>query len=526
MSGLVSYLARHLRQGWALVILVSLGVGAAVIATDIHIKEQQRLTLLQTELQRSSIEILGTTLNGNLMGSITLLGLIDPDIKQEASNGLLSQDAHVDSTLSTLGNSFGAEGVFVVGQDGIVKTSWDRVNKPSTGLDVRFRPYFQMAMQGKNSVYAAVSMARGDRSLYFAAPVFSERARATTGVGAVVARTGINDIEKLLKDRFDVALLLSPQGIVFASNQKAWVGLIAGVPDANQLQAIRDLKQFGPLFEKETPKSLPFILEQAIQTIDGRRFAVAAADVEWNDPAGHWKLVGMEDLRQHLDVTSLLLKGTLASVLSLLLGWMWLHLVKGRHAQAHANAQLQVYAQTQQASADYRKRLAATATRLQRCATLEQLAAEFLTSSRDLLGATQGTVYVVSLDQPQELHLTGSSACAEPPPPLLHIGEGLLGQCAQDKTTRVIETPEDGPWTIRSGLGSAPPAALLLGPMVLQDTLIGVVELALPAAPAPQTVEKFEELLSTLANALEILRGNLLLKRAPMHDLEVAETRS
>jgi C4-dicarboxylate-specific signal transduction histidine kinase len=201
-------------------------MGVLVAATDINRREDQRVSILQTEARRSSIEIMSSTLNGNLMGSITLLGLTDRDIKQEVSNGLMSVDANIPVTLSTLGNSFEAEGVFTVGEDGIVKSSWDRINKPSTGLDVKFRPYYRSAMKGQSSVYAAISMARGDRSLYFTAPVYTERARATSGIGAVVARTNLDRVDALLKGRFDHAFLLSPQGVVFASTNQTWVGML------------------------------------------------------------------------------------------------------------------------------------------------------------------------------------------------------------------------------------------------------------------------------------------------------------
>lgn len=498
---------------WGAVGVTSLAVATLVGFTDLTSRESQRLSTLEAEAQRSGLEIMSQTLNGNLMGSITLLGLIDGDIKQDVSNGLLSIDAHIASTLSSLGNAFEAEGVFVVGGDGVVKSSWDRISKPSTGLDVKFRPYFQSAMHGQTSVYAAVSMARGDRSMYFSVPVFSERAKATTGIGAVVARTNLARVDALINGRFDSALLLSPQGIVFASSRADWVGLIEGVPSAERLKAIRDLKQFGAMFEKAEPKVLPFNSSGGVQQIDGHRYAVAAASVHWNDPSGAWKLLAMEDLARTAPVLPSALKAVMAAILALALGWMLIHLLRIRQAQAQANQQLQAYAHQQDANVLYRRQLAEVSVRLQHCNSMAELAQLALREARTLLGALQGVLYVADPEVPGVLRLAGSAACAEAPSNTLALGEGLLGQCALERHLRVIATPVDQSWALRSGLGEARPAALLLAPLVMQDVLIGVMELAITREPDASAKERAQDLVALLANSLDILRRNLQRQR-------------
>lgn len=513
MNRFLSYFAYHGRAAWVLVIALSLLGGALVAVNDIQRREGQRVSLLQTEARRSSIEITSSTLNGNLMGSITLLGLIDRDIKQEASNGLMSVDAHIPITLSTLGNSFEAEGVFVVGEDGIVKSSWDRINKPSTGLDVKFRPYYKMAMRGQTSVYAAVSMARGDRSLYFTAPVYSERARATSGIGAVVARTNLERVDALLKGKFDRAFLLSPQGVVFSSTTPQWVGMLEGTATPERLKSIRDLKQFGPLFEKADPMPLPVSASAGIQMVDGRPFAFGVAPVQWNDPSGDWKLVAMEDLAQSAPPTPSLAQGAATVGLGVLLGWMWIHLLRGRRSQDEATALLKSYAQQQAQHATFRARLAETSMRLQRCETLEELARVFLAEARDMLGVVQGVVYAVPSDNSERMVLLGSNASAEQPAATLQLGEGLLGQCAKERRVQLVLTPPEGFWTVRSGLGSTQPAALLLAPLVLHEDLIGVVELAVTKAPDQDAMGQLEEIVALVANSMEILRRNLLSQR-------------
>ena len=403
MNRLASLLSAHARSAWIAIFGVGLVVATLVAVADARWRSEQRLSLLRTEVMRSAIEVMSSTLNGNLMGSITLLGLIDSDIKQDAQNGLLSVDAVIDGTLSSVGVAFDAEGVFVVAGDGIVKSSWDRAGKPSTGLDVKFRPYYQMAMRGQSNVYAAVSMARGDRALYFTAPIYGERAKSSSGVGALVARTTVERVDALLRDRFDTALLLSPQGVVFASNHAHWIGRLEGLASPQRLKAIRELKQFGAMFEKTDPEHLPVAARDGMQDIDGTRYAVATADVDWHDPSGTWKLVVLEDLSRSVPLASSAARGSLAAVAFWLLSWMVMHLFKGRHAQLLASAQLQQLAAKQEHQLKFRTALGAAMVRLQQSSDIETLSSNFLTDAHALFGALQGVVYTRASEESQRV---------------------------------------------------------------------------------------------------------------------------
>ncbi len=470
--------------------------------------EDRRLGLLQIEARRKAIEIMSSTLNGNLMGAIMLQGLTDADIKREAQSRSATPDSRVMDSLSTLGRAFGAEGVFLVGADGFVGSSWDRVNKPSTGLDVRFRPYYKTAMTGKTSVYAAVSMARGDRSLYFAAPIRAQNTLVGGGIGAVVARTDLSQMDALLRGNFDQAMLLSPQGIVFAASQSDWVGKLAYAATPSQLAAIRELKQFGAMFERDNPQQVPLSVVPGVQPWNGERYALVLADVNWNDPAGHWTLVLMEDLGPTVPAGEVTLVALVVAALVLLLGELTYRLWRGRAAQQQAHQQLREFAAQQEASAAFRAELTQVAARLQRCERLPELAQALLVGARDLLGAMQGAVYVASRDAPTRLLLAGSAASSEPLPKSLALGQSLLGQCALDQRRLILATPPEGPWLLRSGLGRTPPGALVLSPLVLQDELVGAVELALQREPDTSSLAQLDEMLALLTNSLEILRRN------------------
>ncbi|CAA7617944.1 C4-dicarboxylate transport sensor protein dctB [Candidatus Terasakiella magnetica] len=481
-----------------------IGVGSAYIAQEF--KERDHLSLLQSEARRHGIEIMSQTLNGNLMGSVAVLGLLDEGIKLEAQTAGVSNSPRVQGMLESVARAYDAHGVFLVGRDGIIRSSWDSGGKPSTGINVEFRPYYQMAMQRKENVYAAVSMARGDRSLYFTAPIYSDKTRDGTAVGGVVARTDLSKIDALLRDKTDIALLLSPQGVVFAGNRGDWIGFLPERPAPGQLSAIRDLKQFGAMFEKQDPSILPVSIREDRTSLDGKRYAVARAHVQWNDPFGDWTLVLMEDLSRTVPRGESAFIGVGAAFVVGILLLTLLNMLRSRHAQQISARQVAEFALAQQRAAERKAQLSATALRLQQAKDVAELTDAFLRESHHLIGTLQGLVYVRAGESDAVMRLAAGYATGESVMPEVALGEGLLGECALGRRMQVIATPPDGIWSIESGLGNVRPLAVILAPIMLNDALHGVIEIALLTFPDDEVTQQFEELVKILALNLELMR--------------------
>lgn len=88
-------------------------------------------------------------------------------------------------------------------------------------------------------------------------------------------------------------------------------------------------------------------------------------------------------------------------------------------------------------------------------------------------------------------------------------GEGLVGQCAQDREpTSLSKLPSDY-LRISSSLGSAAPVQSTAYPLLSQDALLGVIEVATFHPFTPQENALIAELLPTVAMSLEILQRNL-----------------
>ncbi|MFI8519463.1 HAMP domain-containing protein [Streptomyces sp. NPDC085481] len=64
------------------------------------------------------------------------------------------------------------------------------------------------------------------------------------------------------------------------------------------------------------------------------------------------------------------------------------------------------------------------------------------------------------------------------PPRRFRVGEGLVGQAAHDRRTLLVDPVPEGYATVSSAVGSGEPAALVVLPIVVEDQVLGAVELA------------------------------------------------
>ena len=504
MSRVAQFVSEHTRPAGilALAFIVAAAIAAGQAARDIA--EEERLTRLKIDAELLGVDLMSQTMNGQQMGAVALLGLIDEPVKQEARNELAPNSRRAAKLMEDIARAHDADGTYIVGGDGIIKSSWG-VGRALTGVDVRFRPYFQMASKGKENVYAAIGTTTGRRNLYFAAPMHAGSTTDTPVIGAVVIRTGVVRLDKLLTGKADIALLLSPQGVAFASSREGWIGRVAGQVTPERIGEIRRLKQFGTMFDNRDPEPLPITVEPGISDQGGDRRAVVQTKVNWNDPYGDWTLVLIEDLGRTVPIADRLWVAAATALALLLVGSLMFILLRGHHAQRLAAARIDDYARAQQASAQRKAAIAAAAMRLQRTRTVGDLVQAFLGEVHSLLGGLQGVVYVAAQDS-EVFRLAGSYACATPVPPEVAAGEGLLGQCAVERRTLMVEAPDEGYWRIRSGLGGTLPTAVLMAPVLLGETLLGIVEVAIIRQADGETRERFDELVQLLALNLEVLR--------------------
>ncbi len=123
------------------------------------------------------------------------------------------------------------------------------------------------------------------------------------------------------------------------------------------------------------------------------------------------------------------------------------------------------------------------------------------------IGAGHGAFYVA--DSERRLNLFGSYGYRERKHlnNSFQIGEGLIGQAAMEKASITLTAPKDY-IRINSGLGEGPPACITVQPIIHQDRVLGVLELASFQQFADRDVALLDALLPALATTMEIMDRN------------------
>jgi two-component system sensor histidine kinase/response regulator len=89
------------------------------------------------------------------------------------------------------------------------------------------------------------------------------------------------------------------------------------------------------------------------------------------------------------------------------------------------------------------------------------------------------------------------------------VGEGLVGQCAQERETVRLERLPPDYLRIASGVGAAAPVQAVASPLLSKETLLGVLEIASFRAFKAQERALLEELLPLVAMSLEVLQRTI-----------------
>ncbi len=98
-----------------------------------------------------------------------------------------------------------------------------------------------------------------------------------------------------------------------------------------------------------------------------------------------------------------------------------------------------------------------------------------------LVNAQQGVIYQMEGEEPQErLNLLAAYADDEPGrhPQMLRLGEGLIGQCALDKRRLLINEIPENVVPISSALFKVPPRNIIVLPVLFENQVKAVIELA------------------------------------------------
>ncbi|WP_170285866.1 GAF domain-containing protein [Propionivibrio limicola] len=502
------------RSSYLIAVAVSLSIGFAASEVFRLNMEDDFRQHFQDQAWFTATNLEAETMNGLAMGTAALLGLNELLLKEVAIGKRPPDDPECLSRLRAARLLLGADGIHVVDSQGIV-VAHETTHKRLTGTSVGFRPYWQQAMRGNKIAYPAVGsdLQTPERGLYIAAPIRGATTPASELIGAVVVEIVAGYLDHRLGLGGYHALLLSPQGVVFASTDMDWLFRTAGQPSAEALEEIKRLRQFGSVFaDSGAPRVLAFDLGGEIVKFAGKRYAKATAPVRWNDPAGDWLLVMLGDLKPEVSQNARWTVGLLATLMVLAVMELIRRAIHYEAERREAVERAESVAEELAAVARHKAQLSEMTLSLQRARDLSSLADVFFRQLAVLMPVHQGSLYFVDYAADEGdatvrravLRLADGFATTEVPE-TISIGEGLLGQCALERRALDLSDVPPGFWRVSSGLGESTPGALMVFPILNNEVLLGVLEIASLEGDFSRRKSVIESLLPVLGMNMEIL---------------------
>ena len=281
---------------------------------------------LQDKVHLKAADLKRRLVSGRAMGSLSLAGKMDSTVKfaaLETDTMKMSKTNVAEMALRTIANSISAEQVYVANSNGVITGAWGEDSVSPIGVKIDFRPYFKKSIEGVEAAYAGSSLTTKRRVYWASAPVYDNSKGYDKIVGVIAARFDAAMLDRFLNDsRGTMGLLIAPVGIVFASNNKNWLGIARDKLNAEQLSSISETKQFfSSQAEKSDFRTLPINISRDTAIIEGSRHAIARTSFDWNASNGKWELVLISDLDRVVPAVQIWLVKSilLASLMTLLL---------------------------------------------------------------------------------------------------------------------------------------------------------------------------------------------------------------
>ncbi len=176
---------------------------------------------------------------------------------------------------------------------------------------------------------------------------------------------------------------------------------------------------------------------------------------------------------------------------------------------ARAVTVLQTEAQQMEAQRWIKTHIAAVSTALQAATSFSELSQTFLSSVAPLLKVGHAVFYLFEEEQ-QRLHMLGGYAFRERKnlDTYFALGQSLVGQCALERAPIIISKPPADYIRIGSSLGEAVPNTIAVLPVLHNEQLLAVLELATFENFGANEQALLDGLMPVLAMSMEIIERN------------------
>ncbi len=143
---------------------------------------------------------------------------------------------------------------------------------------------------------------------------------------------------------------------------------------------------------------------------------------------------------------------------------------------------------------------------------MDRLSKNIMNKLIDYIGANQGAIYILNEMDEKNTFFEMKSAIAYGREKFLkrnfELKEGLVGRCAFEKLPVYLKEIPENYIHLTSGLGTAEPDYLLLTPLIFNDKVLGVIELASFSPIEPYKTEFITTLGENIASTISNVRIN------------------
>lgn len=286
--------AWRLRHTLLLIVCLTITAEIVVISYIYHVKKEEFRLFNTKKVENIANAIDNVTVSGRIMGAAQTIGAANKRIRDLLLGAKDLSNSDVESVLDRIKALYRATFVYVMDVNGTVVASTVQNKQSFLGNNYAFRPYFKQAMKGRISVYPAVGVTTYARGIYFSSPIYeSENATLSkTPLGVIVVKADLSSIDNILSREQGPAALVSPQGIVFATNIYSWLFKSIKVFTDIDIAPLRNNRQFGDMFSKSLPLPLPFDLDiDHLVEFDGKEYLPLIVPVSFSDNFGQWKVI-------------------------------------------------------------------------------------------------------------------------------------------------------------------------------------------------------------------------------------------
>ena len=176
---------------------------------------------------------------------------------------------------------------------------------------------------------------------------------------------------------------------------------------------------------------------------------------------------------------------------------------------------LQIAAREREIQGWVKAEVATTTERLQSAEDFPAFATILLSRISETLDLLYGAFYLADESHTRFARVGAFATDVSTEPREFALGEALVGQAAVERRTlRIVSDRRQAPPSVSTGAGTVTPACVLFVPVMNQDDVLAVIELA-PSAPVSERQQALlDALLPTVALNTKILASKLVTREA------------